>query len=145
MKTVVALLFCVLTLLVSVHSPARAADANLTSARLLKDELVRLSGTSAKRCGLVALGSSSGQGWRCAVAADRAKQAFWLAVQERGIDSIAWIAVGRDSTGQRYYLVYDSSPYGRAGLHPRFTRDFCSTDDVFDPKRKDLGCRGIAP
>ena len=145
MRTPATLFFLALSLLGALLFPACAADPMSTSADLLEGELVRLSGDGARNCSLIALGASPEAGWTCAIAADKAKQPFWLALQQDSIDSVAWIAIGRDSQRQRYYLVYDSSPYGRPGLHPRFTRDLCPAEGSFDPGRGDLGCRGIAP
>ena len=124
---------------------ACAEDSRVVSARLVKDELTRLSGASATNCGLIPLGLPTKQGWACALDADKSRRPFWLAFQEPGVDSVMWLAIGRDAYGSPFVLSYDSSPYGRRGLHPRLTRDICPSDTEFDPTSKDLGCRGNAP
>ncbi len=117
-----------------------------TPSNLLRAELVRLTGKPAKDCGLVTLGTSPDAGWSCAGKADKNKQPFWFAVERRGIDSDIWEAIGRDSNGGRFLLVYDSNPYGSPDLHPRFNRDTCVGEFVFTPsKNAALGCRRHAP
>jgi hypothetical protein len=91
----------------------------------LRIELGRLSGSQAKACGWVAAGGETDAGWACAQAADAAGQAFWFAIQGRGVDSEVWDAIGRDAHGMRYHLQYDSNPYGEASLMPRYFRDTC--------------------
>ena len=131
--------------LLAICFSACAEDAHHASARLVKTELARLSGTSAVDCGLVPLGQSAERAWACALAAQKSKKPFWLAFQERSIDSVMWLAVGRDAHGNPYVLTYDSSPYGRPGLHPRISRDICASNTKFDPQAENFGCRGFAP
>jgi len=112
----------------------------------LQAELTRLSGSNAKDCGLIALDHAPDAGWACARAADKAKAPFWFAVERRGIDSDIWEAIGRDSAGERYLLLYDSNPYGRPGLLPRFTREICPGEFVFTPSANSaLQCYRNAP
>ena len=133
-----------LLFLAAMCSGACAQGAQPSSHQLLRAELVRLSGTSAKNCGFITLKESLDSGWACALAADKIKQPFWLAVQHQGIDSEMWEVIGRDSTKGRYLLAYDSSPFGRSGLHPRFTRDIC-TDNFMREKSRYFRCDRHAP
>jgi hypothetical protein len=115
------------------------------SARIVRKELTRLSGGTAQSCGFIVLGASAESAWKCAAIADKSGRPFWLAIEEHGLDSIIWQAVGRDADGQRYLLSFDSSPYGRAGFHPRFTRDACNGSFWYEPKDVAHWCSEAAP
>ena len=108
-------------------------SVNAFSNDALRAELARLSGSSAKDCGLVQLKDDPASSWRCAQSADQTNEPFWFAIERQGVDSDIWEAVGRTSSGERYILIYDSNPYGRPELMPRFTRDSCPTGFAFNP------------
>ena len=132
----------VISILLAIDSQPVIAFSN----DVLRAELVRLSGSSAKDCGLVPLKDDPASSWRCAQSADQDNKPFWFAIERQGVDSDVWEAVGRTSSGERYLLVYDSNPYGRAELMPRFTRDTCLTGFVFNPSSNGaLSCSRRAP
>lgn len=107
---------------------------------------MELSGASAKDCGIFPLNSNPASGWECAVKLDSQGRPFWFAVQFQGIDSETWQAIGRDVSGNRYVLAFDSYPRGEPVSDRNFTVTPCA--DGFDwPKQPPylLGCARNAP
>lgn len=101
-------------------------------------ELRLISGKGARECGLVPLGSPANDAWECARAAEAEGTAHWFAVEMPGIDSDVWIAGIRAADGSKHVLYYDSNYIGGPDLLPRFTRETCKGQLVFDSDRKKM-------
>ena len=125
---------------------ACAKSAHQPAASPITSNLAEISGPSANDCGILYLDADLESGWKCAVENDAAARPFWLAVQTQGIDSDAWRAIGRDRSGNRYVLSYDSNPAGGPSLDPRVAVVPCAGN--FEWAHQEayvLGCSGSAP
>ena len=135
---------CIATLLCLLVACSNSKSPPISSP--ITDKLVHLSGASANDCGILTLGADLNPGWKCAVESDADQRPFWLAVQTRGMDSDVWQAIGRDASGKRYILTYDSNPQGGPTLNPRFTVSTCAGNFEWAPQEPHiLGCSGSAP
>lgn len=129
----------------SLASCVSAGDSGVEQRPLLA-ELRLISGQGARECGLVPLGSPADHTWECARAAEADGVAHWFAVEMPGIDSDVWIAGIRAADGSKYILYYDSNYMGGPDLLPRFTRETCKGQLVFDPDRKKMiQCLRVRP
>jgi len=130
-----------LILIVAVLLTACAPTSRGATDNPLHAELVMLTGSSARQCGLVPLGKDPAAAWKCAQSADRKNAPYWFALQRRAIDSEAWSAAVLTPSGQRYILAYDSNYMGGPGLLPRFTREACDGQIVLELQTpKGLNC-----
>ena len=83
------------------------------------EELGTLAGNGARDCGAIELDASRDDAVACAAQAAAAGQAYHVAFQQQGIDSIIWEGASRDGSGKLWAVRYDSDVRGGAGWPPK--------------------------
>ena len=90
-------------------------EASKEAADLLEQQSKQLAGPSAVDCGEVLVGGDPKAATDCALAANKAGNAFRVRYDMRGIDSFVAVAIVRAPSGAVGALQYDSDPMGGGG------------------------------
>ena len=120
------LLAALAVLVVSAAGCARDSDpAPFPRASPVTERLVQLTGSRRIDCGIFYFGEPTELGWQCARKADAEQRPFWLAIHSMGIDSKAWIAIGRDRYRRRFFLMDLSDPKDQTIPNPKIIVIHC--------------------
>lgn len=123
-------------LLASMLIAATCQAASAAPATLLS-KLKSVAGPDSRDCGVVALHESPEAAVSCATSANAAGQAYRLAVEFQGTDSIAWQGAARDEQGKLRVLYYDADPSGGAGAGTTLSVVLCR-EILFATKGNDI-------
>jgi hypothetical protein len=80
----------------------------------LATKLKSLGGPGAKECGSIALGKAREEAFSCARDAAESGQAFFVAFQYQGIDSLIWEGAAGNGSAGYWVIDYDSNATGGA-------------------------------
>jgi hypothetical protein len=130
-------------LLVAVSLAAPIVGANAAVPGALAGKLKSLAGPDSRDCGSVALHDNPDAAIACAKDAASASQAYRLAIEFQGTDSIVWQGAVRDAQGKLWALFYDADRPGGAGAGTTLSVVLCR-DIVFASQGDDLiVCRPV--